>query len=322
MRKSLAAVIALSTGFALQPVSAQDGAFRTRNLSPLITIFGLPTWQATADSFQLSLTSELANHYRLSERGPDKLILDGETWYTNLSFAAPLGQNWSVSAEVPYYRHYGGVLDDVVDAWHSAFSLPDGGRNNRPEASMFFMMEDGRGVFYELPGRASGFGDARVSISRRIARVDGLHLTGYVKLPTGDEDILAGSGSADWALALLRQRPATFRNRAASLYWGFGLLRLGEAERIRFDQTRSGYTAIVGGSWQFARNLGLKMQIDMHSALYRSQLEEIGEDAWQGSIGGWWEFGQRGTLDFAFNEDLEVSTSPDIVVHIGARWRW
>ena len=34
------------------------------------------------------------------------------------------------------------------------------------------------------------------------------------------------------------------------------------------------------------------------------------------------EIGDRGVLEFAVNEDLHVSTAPDVVLHLGIRWGW
>lgn len=320
---SRALCVAALCAFAAYAAHAQvDVPFRTRNLSPLITIFGLPSWRATADSFEVSLTSELANHYRFSQRGTETLVLDGETWRNSLSISKPLGTDWSFTAEVPYYLQFGGILDNVVDAWHSVFNLPDGGRNNHAEGDLFFEMGNANGVFYEHSRRASALGDVQLGLWHRFGRDGTFHIAGVLKLPTGDEDILAGSGSTDFALSLLRTRSAMLRRRSAGYFWGLGLFSLGKAERIEFTQKHDGYMAVVGGSLALNERLGLKVQIDTHRALYDSELEEIGEDAFQATVGGWWRFGEHGIMDFGVNEDLEVSTSPDVVIIMNLRWSW
>lgn len=308
---------------AAMPADAQESVpFRTRNLSPLVAIFGLPAWHVPRASLELGVTSELANHYRLSRRGADQLILDGETWRNGLFISKTIGDGWSVSLEWPHYRIDGGVLDDVIDAWHSIFGLPDGGRNNRPEDAVLFEMAQNDEVFYELASGASGAGDAQIGVGYALGRDDGFHVTATVKLPTGDEDILAGSGSTDWAVTLLRSREVALRNRAAGYFWGLGALRLGHADLIAFEQEGDGLIGVVGGGMELTQNVGLKVQLDMHTALFNSQLEELGEDALQVTLGGWWVFSERGVLDFGVNEDLEVSTSPDVVFHVAARWQW
>ena len=312
------------TGLVLTAVAGTAAAqeaipFRTRNLNPLVAIFGMPAWHVPQARWELAATSDIANHYRLSQRGPDRLIVDGETIRTSLFVSGRLDEHWSVSFELPYYRMYGGVLDDVIDAWHSAFDLPDGGRNNRPEGLVQFQMAHAGEYFFDRNSRGTGLGDVQLGVSYSIGEFAIASID--MKLPTGEEALLAGSGSTDWSVKILRPREVALANRAAGYYWGFGFIRLGDGFAHAFGQRDSGYFGVLGGSLQIAPKLGVKAQIDMHSALYRSQLEEIGERAWQGSIGGWWQFGDRGTLDFAFNEDLEVSTSPDIVVHVSARWR-
>lgn len=304
-------------------VDAQEAVpFRTRNLSPLVAIFGVPAWHVPGASFELAATSELANNYRLSSHGSEQLILDGETWRNSLFVSKTIGDGWSVSLEWPYYRTAGGVLDDVVDAWHSAFGLPDGGRNNRPEGDVLFQLARNGSVFYELDGDASGSGDVQLSVAYALGRDESLHVRATVKLPTGDEAMLAGSGSTDWAVTLLRSRPVQLRNRAAGYFWGIGAVRLGRADRLRFEQERDGVLGVVGGGMQLRQNLGIKVQLDVHTAFFNSPLEEIGEDAFQVTVGGWWTFSSRGVLEFGVNEDLEVSTSPDVVLHVNARWRW
>jgi hypothetical protein len=265
---------------------------------------------------------EVANHYRLSLRGGELLILDGETVRTNLAYSRGFAGRWEMGAEVPYYWLGGGVLDDLIDAWHSAFGLPDGGRNNRPEGRLNFMMADNGPPFFNLSDPQSGWGDAQLKLARTIGAGERFVAQAAVKLPTGDEDMLAGSGSTDWSLTLLRTQPLPARSRPAGYYWGLGVLHAGEPDRIDFTAETWVYTAIVGGSWQPWRRIGLKAQLDLSSPFYDSPLEEIGESAIQLTAGGWWRANERTLLEFAVVEDLEVSTAPDVVLHVAARWRW
>jgi hypothetical protein len=227
-----------------------------------------------------------------------------------------------VGAEVPYFRVGGGVLDDLIDGWHSAFGLPDGGRNNRPESELLYVMGDPRGTFYRLASPQSGIGDVQIKVARTIGANDGFVVQGAVKLPTGDEAMLAGSGSADWSLTLLRAESLPGRRRPAGYYWGVGLLRAGEPDLIDFDAEKWVYTAMLGGSWQPWPRFGLKAQLDYHSPFFNSPLEEIGEGAIQATFGAWMKRNERATLEFAIVEDLEVSTAPDVVVQVAARWLW
>jgi hypothetical protein len=302
-------------------VAEEHAPFRTRNLSPLISIFGMPVWELPARGTEVGITTELANHYPLSQRGPEMMILDGETWRTGLHVRHGFGEGWSVGLELPYYQQSGGVLDDLIDTWHSAFGLPDGRRNARDQNQLLFLLESApTSRFFVLDRRARGLGDAQLSLGRELGRDGGFLLKGTLKLPTGDEDLLAGSGSADFALTLLRSKPASLRRMPAAYFWGVGALGMGGAERIEFDSRSAALLGTLGGSLRPWPKLGFKAQIDFHSPLYDSRLGELKDPGVQGTLGGWWQIAERGVLEVAVNEDLSVSTSPDLVLHLQLRW--
>jgi uncharacterized protein DUF3187 len=303
---------------------AQDEVdpFTIRNLNPLVAIFGLPAWDTIRPGSHLSTTVEVANHYRLSRRGPDLLVLDGETLRTTVSFDRALNERWNIGVELPYYQQSGGELDDLIDVWHSAFGLPDGGRNNRPEDELLFVLGDGGGPFFVLGDSGGGLGDTQLKLSRAFGADGGFVIQGTIKLATGDEDILAGSGSSDWGVTLLHTRAMTVRDRPAGFFWGAGLLDVGKADRIEYEAESGVYTGVVGGSWRIWPRAGLKAQLDFHSPFYNTQLEELGEKAIQATFGGWVRPNERAHFEFAVVEDLEVSTAPDVVLHMTAHWSW
>jgi hypothetical protein len=292
-----------------------------RNLNPLVSIFGLPAWDTVPIGTRFGATAEIANHYRFSLQGNERLMLDGETLRTTFAFTHGFASGWSLGVEVPYYRVSGGFLDDAIDAWHSAFGMPDGGRNARPEDELLFAFGTPSPSFM-LTEPQSGSGDTQLKFAKLIGGEQGFVVQATVKLPTGDEDMLAGSGSGDWSLTLLRTRPLLARKRAAGYYWGVGLVRAGDPHVVDFDSETWVPTGIVGGSWQALPEFGLKAQIDVHGAFYDSQLEEIGETGIEATFSAWRRMGRRGQIDFAVVEDLNVSTAPDVVLQVAAAWQW
>ncbi|HEY3516600.1 MAG TPA: DUF3187 family protein [Gammaproteobacteria bacterium] len=293
-----------------------------RNLNPLVSIFGLPAWDTVPIGTRFGVTAEVANHYRFSLEGNERLMLDGETVRTNFAFTHGFATGWSLGVELPYYRVSGGVLDDAIDGWHSAFAMPDGGRNARPEGELLFAFGEPLAPSFVLTEPQSGVGDTQVKFARLIGGDQGFVVQATVKLPTGDEDMLAGSGSGDWSVTLLRTRPLLARKRAAGYYWGVGLVRAGDPELVEFDANTWVPTGIIGGSWQLLPEFGFKGQIDVHGAFYDSQLEEIGETAIQATFSAWRRMAQRGQIEFAVVEDLNVSTSPDVVLQVAAAWQF
>jgi uncharacterized protein DUF3187 len=57
-----------------------------------------------------------------------RFLVDGETGTLDLSVARGLGENTQLALRLPLRWRGGGVLDGLIDAWHRALSLPDGGR--------------------------------------------------------------------------------------------------------------------------------------------------------------------------------------------------
>jgi Protein of unknown function (DUF3187) len=293
-----------------------------RNLNPLVAVFGLPAWDTVPLGTRFAVTTEVANHFRFSQQGNEILMLDGETARANLAFTHGFAGGWSLGAEVPYYHVGGGFLDDLIDGWHSFFRMPDGGRNARPEDQLFYLFGNRSLPLFQLMEPQSGLGDTQLKFARLIGKDQGFIVQASVKLPTGEEDMLAGSGSTDWSLTLLRSQPLLARRRAAGYYWGVGVVRAGDPQRIDFDAETWVPTAILGGSWQAWPKFGLKGQLDFHGAFYESPLEEIGETAIEATLGAWRRFGEHGTLDFGIVEDLAVSTAPDVVLQAAVTWQW
>jgi hypothetical protein len=308
-------MIALVAG---SPLLAQDlGPFRTANLNPPVAIFGLPIWSSVPETTTVGASLELANHYRLSHSSSDALLLDGETSRLRAFLEMPVGDRWSWGVDVPVYHQSGGVLDDLVDAWHSAFGLPDGGRNYRAEGMLEFRLANAAGEFFELVNSGSGLGDVQFSVARLIGSGEAWTLRGTLKLPTGREELLAGSGATDVSLSVLRLQQGVFRGRAASYYFGAAWMEIGQPEIVAFANEDRALATILGAALALGQRYGIKGQLDIDSPLYDSALEEIGQTAVQATIGGWFHFRETLSFNFAVSEDLHVSTTPDVVVALG-----
>jgi hypothetical protein len=300
---------------------------RARNLSPPIAIFGVPSWDRDLDPgtrTRLNLTGDLASHFRFAEAPSETeaLILDGETWRANLVYARRLNERWVLAAELPLVRQSGGVLDDFIDLWHAAFNLPDGNRNTRPENELqfFYDVDPGPGYFRSQPD--TGLGDLQLSLARGLGPEGAWRLKVTLKLPTGDADLLAGSGAADFAVSVSRAGALSLGSQPAGWFLGAGLLALGEPDVFPADSRDWVALGMLGVSWQPFASVGFKAQLDMHTAFYDSELEELGDAALQATIGGWWALDRRRALTVAVVEDLVVRAAPDVTVQVGFEWNF
>lgn len=315
--------LALVLMLAARPSAAQLAEpMQIRNLNPLVAIFGLPAWDTVAPGNRFAASLEIANHFEFSAKGGEYLGFDGETARTTLSFSHGFAERWQLGIELPLFHVGGGVLDNAIDAWHSALHLPDGGRNERPEDQLSFSLRHSGITFFQLVDAQNGLGDLQLKGARAFGGDRGFVVEAGVKLATGDAEMLAGSGSVDEWLTLLRTRPLPNRRYAAGYYWGLGLMHVGDPEVIEFRSRTWVYTGVLGGSWQRWPRFGLKAQLDVHTPFYDSPLEEIGETAIEATFGAWMQRRKDSRLEFALVEDLRVRTAPDVVLKIAAHWSW
>ena len=322
-----AAVVAAAGGLGWMTQGAVAGAqevspFDMPNLSPPVAVFGLPAWDGrpSGGRSELGVATAVANHYVLSGNGHEELIIDGETWRLNLLYRRRFGEAWTVSVDVPWYRHSGGFLDHAVDAWHGFANLPDGNRNLRGENELQYLYKVGGKHRYLFEQVRHGIGDVRIGLARTLGVEGRITLKAAAKLPTGDRGALTGSGARDLSLSLLRRHPRTVGGAPAGIYWGAGAVRIGETEVFSLHSENWVAFGVLGAGWQPLPRVGFKFQLDAHSNYFSSALDELGASAVQASFGGWWEADSGRIVTFAFSEDLVVESAPDFGIHIGLGW--
>ena len=294
------------------------------NLSPTAAIFGLPRWDGPRGErhSEWGITADIANHYVLAGNGIEELLLDGETWRFGLHYRRHIGEAWSVSLHIPWYRHSGGILDDAVDAWHGITNLPDGNRNLRGENRLQYLYTDRGTHRYVFEGARHGIGDLQIGLSRSFGAQRDWDVKIALKIPTGKQESLTGSGATDIALSVLKRNEVTLAGTPAGLFWGAGVLKPGATDAFSLAGEDWVVFGIIGAGWKPLPRYGFRLQLDTHSGFYVSALDELAGYAVQASIGGWWEAATGTTLTYAFSEDLVVKSSPDFAVHVGLSWRF
>jgi hypothetical protein len=164
-------------------------------------------------------------------------------------------------------------------------------------------------------------GDVQLSLAKKLDAGRGWSVRGTVKLPTGRQRLLAGSGATDLTLSALQLRDGQFGGRVAGYYFGAALIEFGQPENVLFATEDRSLAMLLGGALTLRPRIGIKAQLDITSPFYDSPLEEIGQTAVQATFGGWLRFAESALFEFAISEDLIVSTTPDVVVFLNLSWR-
>ena len=306
-------------------LSAGADPLYVRNLAPVAGLIGFPVMRNAAvlsrGSAVFELNASAANTQISDTNGTEMILLDGETWRLAPRLRYGLASGWELEAELPWLRHSGGELDQLIENWHDLWGLPDGDRDEMSRGRLFYGYS-GPGAAFVHADTAAGVGDAGLALVRELWRGNQsvISVRGSVKFGTGDEDDWLGSGSEDYALGVNFSTAATVES--AWLWHGqLGYTRAGKIAVLGDIQERDLWFAGLGMEWRAWRTVHLKLQIDSHAAPADSALEQIGDTAVQLSAGVTWVPSPRWELDFGFSEDIAVETAADIVFQFGLRYR-
>jgi len=293
------------------------------NQSPLIQIYGLPALGESRvlgpEQSTLAVHMQIANHFTGASNNIETLSLDGETRRLTLRWRQGLPGNREWGFELPHVAHNGGFLDMSIEEFHDILRLPQNGRTDLPRNRIDYRYTRQGVNLVSLNRAVSGVGDVRLFAGIPVATETAS--SGYtaawrmsLKLPTGNDAELLGSGSTDLAGWL---SAATIRPDKWNLYGGGGLLMMNEGNVMPAQQRHLVAFGTLGLSKKFLPQLSVNAQLDTHSPFYSdSGLRQLGRYAVQGLLGLDWEFAPRTFLAFSISEDMVVGAAPDVAFNL------
>ncbi len=159
---------------------------------------------------------------------------DFETQRFMLNYRRGLGRDFEARVDAQLIARNGGVLDGFIQGYHDVFGLEGNGqdvprgRDNIDDGRSVFAFQDagGRGI---NRGDALGLGDTTLSLQRQLGRGKFASAArAGVKLPTGSNDKVLGSGGFDAGLSLdaryqFARNWALFGSAGAYVYGGADL---------------------------------------------------------------------------------------------------
>lgn len=271
---------------------------------------------------EISLSSDIINQFSLTENARELAVMDGDTYRTTFSYSAKPIQNFQWQLAIPYVQYRGGTIDGFVDEWHKIFGLPEGGRNMRPKDRQWYFYKRNDKVLLDLREPQAGVGDVLLTgqwkMKQPFRQRGGVQaLTASVKIPTGDEQALLGSGGVDVSVGYAANTPEKVKAYDFSWYTSMGIVWLGRSYYLADQQTSLVLFGGVGASFPVFANLDIKAQFDANSSFYSdTNIAQIGQEALQFTFGGEWAINKSWRLDFGLSEDFIVDASPDVVFHL------
>ncbi len=308
-------------------ISHADAVFSTDvrplysfNQSPLIQIYGLPTLGEARvlaqDESDLALRLQISNNFTGAQSASEYLVLDGETHRLALAWRQGLGDGREWGFELPYLWYTGGFLDTYIERFHDSSSLPQGGRTDVPLNRVNYRYVRHGVNLINVTHPVNGPGDLRLLGAIQIGSHEtsgvATALRASLKLPTGKESELLGSGSTD--LALWLSLATTHPLDQWNMYGGGGVMYMTEGRVLPLQQRNHVAFATLGISRMIFPHLIVSGQLDAQTPFYdRTHFRQLNSYPVQGLVGARWELVPRKFLEFSISEDLMVDTSADVV---------
>ena len=312
----------------LHPVrDAVAEALPDHDNGPLTGIFGFPESTESGivtargrHGWDASLI--IASHSIEEIAGGEELRLDGETTRLALSYQYGIADKLDLSIELPYLWHRAGSLDSLIDRWHNLFGFPQGERAQQAHDVLEFFYSDSSASLVNVTQNAAGVGDVRVLLGWSLFEGEGWNtaLRFGVKLPTGDSDTLLGSGGTDFSVGIASDVASLWGRPKLSAFYRANLSYLGQP-----DFLSDRYNDLVGQlsfglGFKAGRNIDLSVQSRVRSAVYDSDIENLGKVSVLLVFGAICKLSDRYSLVLSAGEDVKPDSVPDISFQIALRY--
>jgi hypothetical protein len=319
--------------FMVPPLSANSGEnsdiwFPVRTHNPFLQVYGLPPFQAGTlvgdGEFRYNIGLDIANHADAGQSDTESIVIDGESYYLTVSFRHGLTHWLEVGFDLPLVAHSSGFLDGPIESWHDFWGMSNSKRRG-PNNQLQFNYDNQMSGNYELTSRPSGIGDLQLTAAVPLVKANAqgdlaFSVRSSVKLPSGNDDKLLGSGAVDVSLGIYASNVAIFSGRDLR-YSGFaGVLLPGDGDLFPDLQRSSVAFGGAAAAWQWTNKFSIVGQLYAQDSYLNSDLDELGGSSVQLTLGGIYRLpAKRMSLAFAIVEDVFSDATTDFALHFGVR---
>lgn len=274
-----------------------------------------------AGSWLLSATTTWTNRWAWKK---NKYLVDAEV--LRVGFAATYGvTDWlGLRIEVPFCVRGGGIMDGFIQGFHDAFGLGQAGRDQFPKDQFEVALWRKDGTQFRLTAEDSGIGLEDMILSSQFRVTEGSRylpqafLVLHLKVPTGDEGDLYGSGSVDGGVSvLLAKRIWKFFGYVSAQYTRFGGIEIAGIP-MRADQI----SVLTALEYPWCDRISLVVQELVNTGAARD-FYQFSEASHEISFGAKVETMAGTVFEMGLIENLfRFDNSPDFGVHFGLSRRF
>jgi hypothetical protein len=280
---------------------------------------------SSANTFAVSkqISTSLKRVNRPSTWHPDRLraetgdvfVVDGEVQRTSLTLRRGTDRG-ELFVSIPILSASRAGGDRLIERFHSQFHLGNDGRRAIPRDRRFVYMKSGTRELLRTGEGQTGLGDITIGTKHSLPPIGktALAVETLVELPTGNNEKLFGSGSADAAVNLLASR----RSERSNIFAATGLTRLGENVILGVGD-RTIITTMAGYSRVIVPYTSASIQMTTANTPFRGlRWPELGERFYQWSVAMQRQLHSGQVVHFALAENaIHYENSADFGVQFG-----
>jgi hypothetical protein len=238
----------------------------------------------------------------------ESLFLDMEHLSTQIRFHAGLGKGIELGVALPFHIMYGGFLDSFISSYHDAFGFPNEVRGRTTNNLYELLYEVDGFALLERNEKSAGIGDVTISAKKALLEKGDnlLAIRAALKLPTGNQERLTGSGKTDFGIGLAASR---IGERFGG-YFNINYQFIGKPESL---DTKDYLSVMAAFDWRFRNTVVAVFQYEVQQSYLKSQLPILANPAHQLVLGLRWKRSDRFQFEWRIAEDISEA-GPDITV--------
>lgn len=222
-------------------------------------------------------------------------------------------------AIVPLRDNTHGFMDNIIDGWHTIFSLYAGDRPHYPANGYHYFVRDPAGNILNVPSDQFGLGDISLMWKQEIGGSAPDHALSYrvgLKLPTGDFDKGLGSGGVDAGVGLAYE---TLGEKWAG-YANLNYIFTSQGDFGAF-QVNDIVTGSIAAEYRLRHTWWLTGQVD-YAQFPLTTGSDLDKDSLELLFGFHKLLEKELLFSGGFTEDISLESSPDFGVIAELRWRF
>jgi hypothetical protein len=269
------------------------------------------------------VTQDVLEQVAAATNSGQSYYVDGETLRATISGAVGTGHGTELGFTLPVFWHTGGFMDSPIERWHDLWGFPDGGRPEFARDQYVVGYVDGdRSVFLgDAPG---GPRPGDLVITGRFALLRGgspdaaIAAVTELKLPTGSEGRIEGSGAVDGGIGLV----GSWRHGRSTLHGGAQVTRIGASDLLPDGASHQRLALFSAWTMRAAERTWIVGQVVTGRGPFpRRDGSDLGDPSIEIAIGARHRAGPAGAFEWALLENLTGRlNTPDVGAYFG--WMW